>query len=216
MKIGSLCTGYGGLDMAVEAYFDGETVWVSEIDKYASQVIDQRIKKFDGNGKSYGDTIDGHRINYLDSYCKSRYFQLQKCNDRSQQDYSESKDRESSSEQDNSCHDTDDHYQDLIGFHRRQQSMSGKFDKRELNPTAQGENDLNDEISQLVRFGEHSNKKRLEESEGIEYNDDHQRPDLFKDPDQEWNNKYYKVRLRNMVQYMATTGYKLLFGGRTN
>ena len=45
MKIGSLCTGYGGLDMAVEAYFNAETVWVSEIDKYASQVIDQRIEK---------------------------------------------------------------------------------------------------------------------------------------------------------------------------
>ena len=39
MKIGSLCTGYGGLDMAVEAYFDAETIWVSEIDKYASQII---------------------------------------------------------------------------------------------------------------------------------------------------------------------------------
>lgn len=43
MKIGSLCTGYGGLDMAVEAYFNAETVWVSEIDKYASQVIEQRF-----------------------------------------------------------------------------------------------------------------------------------------------------------------------------
>lgn len=43
MKIGSLCTGYGGLDMATEAYFDAETVWVSEIDKYASQVIEQRF-----------------------------------------------------------------------------------------------------------------------------------------------------------------------------
>ena len=27
MKLGSLCTGYGGLDMAVERYFDAETVW---------------------------------------------------------------------------------------------------------------------------------------------------------------------------------------------
>jgi DNA (cytosine-5)-methyltransferase 1 len=43
MKIGSLCTGYGGLDMAVEAYFNAETVWVSEIDKHASQVIQQRF-----------------------------------------------------------------------------------------------------------------------------------------------------------------------------
>ena len=29
--------------MATEAYFDAETVWVSEIDKYASQVIEQRF-----------------------------------------------------------------------------------------------------------------------------------------------------------------------------
>ncbi len=27
MKIGSLCTGYGGLDMAVEAFFNAEMVW---------------------------------------------------------------------------------------------------------------------------------------------------------------------------------------------
>jgi DNA (cytosine-5)-methyltransferase 1 len=45
LKIGSLCTGYGGLDMAVEAYFGAETVWVSEIDKYASQVIELRLNK---------------------------------------------------------------------------------------------------------------------------------------------------------------------------
>jgi DNA (cytosine-5)-methyltransferase 1 len=45
LKIGSLCTGYGGLDMAVEAYFDAQTVWVSEIDKPASQLIKARINK---------------------------------------------------------------------------------------------------------------------------------------------------------------------------
>jgi len=45
LKIGSLCTGYGGLDMAVESYFGAETAWVSEIDKYASKVIDARINK---------------------------------------------------------------------------------------------------------------------------------------------------------------------------
>jgi DNA-cytosine methyltransferase len=42
MKIGSLCTGYGGLDMAVEAYFGAKTIWVAEFDKYASQIIDLR------------------------------------------------------------------------------------------------------------------------------------------------------------------------------
>jgi DNA (cytosine-5)-methyltransferase 1 len=43
LKIGSLCTGYGGLDLAVEAYFNADTVWCAEIDKYASQVIEQRF-----------------------------------------------------------------------------------------------------------------------------------------------------------------------------
>jgi len=45
MRIGSLCTGYGGLDMAVEAYFDAETVWTCEFDKHASKVIEQKIDK---------------------------------------------------------------------------------------------------------------------------------------------------------------------------
>lgn len=45
MKIGSLCTGYGGLDMAVEAYFDAEMVWCAENDKQASQLIAQRFNK---------------------------------------------------------------------------------------------------------------------------------------------------------------------------
>jgi len=43
LKIGSLCTGYGGLDLAVEAYFEAETIWCAEIDKHASQVIKQRF-----------------------------------------------------------------------------------------------------------------------------------------------------------------------------
>ena len=43
LKIGSLCTGYGGLDLAVEEQFNAETVWCAEFDKYASQVIEQRF-----------------------------------------------------------------------------------------------------------------------------------------------------------------------------
>ena len=50
MKIGSLCTGYGGLDMAVEAYFNAEMVWCAENDKYASNLIEQRFNKH-----NYGD-----------------------------------------------------------------------------------------------------------------------------------------------------------------
>jgi len=42
MKIGSLCSGYGGLDMAVEAFYNAETAWMCDIDKYASIVIKER------------------------------------------------------------------------------------------------------------------------------------------------------------------------------
>jgi DNA (cytosine-5)-methyltransferase 1 len=43
MRIGSLCTGYGGLDLATEAHFGAETIWCAETDKYASQVIDKQF-----------------------------------------------------------------------------------------------------------------------------------------------------------------------------
>jgi DNA (cytosine-5)-methyltransferase 1 len=45
MKIGSLCTGYGGLDLAVETFFNAEMVWCAENDKYASKVIESRFNK---------------------------------------------------------------------------------------------------------------------------------------------------------------------------
>lgn len=40
MKIGSLCTGYGGLDLAAEEVFNAHTVWTSDIDKHASKLIE--------------------------------------------------------------------------------------------------------------------------------------------------------------------------------
>lgn len=63
MKIGSLCTGYGGLDLAVEAHFNAETVWCAEFDKYASQVIEQRF-----NIPNYGDlkAIDWSTVEPID------------------------------------------------------------------------------------------------------------------------------------------------------
>ena len=42
MRIGSLFSGAGGLDMAVQAVFGGEVVWHSEIDKAASKVLAHR------------------------------------------------------------------------------------------------------------------------------------------------------------------------------
>ena len=40
--IGSLCTGYGGLDMAVERVLGGEVVWYSELDKHPSTLLSER------------------------------------------------------------------------------------------------------------------------------------------------------------------------------
>lgn len=43
MKIGSLFSGAGGLDLAVQAVFGGEVVWHAEIDKAASKVLAYRF-----------------------------------------------------------------------------------------------------------------------------------------------------------------------------
>ena len=44
MRVGSLCTGYGGLDLAVEDLFpDAELAWTSEIDPSASRVLEARF-----------------------------------------------------------------------------------------------------------------------------------------------------------------------------
>tara|TARA_R110000868_G_scaffold158982_1_gene387435 strand:+ start:284 stop:1096 length:813 start_codon:yes stop_codon:yes gene_type:complete len=41
MKIGSLCTGYGGLDMAVQSIFDGNLAWYAEYDKHAAKIMEK-------------------------------------------------------------------------------------------------------------------------------------------------------------------------------
>jgi DNA (cytosine-5)-methyltransferase 1 len=43
MKIGSLFTGYGGLDLATETYFGAETAWTSDIDPAAAKIIAHRF-----------------------------------------------------------------------------------------------------------------------------------------------------------------------------
>ena len=40
MRLGSLCTGYGGLDMAVAHHYGTTTAWHAEIDKDCSEVLD--------------------------------------------------------------------------------------------------------------------------------------------------------------------------------
>lgn len=43
MRIGSLFSGAGGLDMAVEEVFGGEVIWQVEVDKAASKVLEYRF-----------------------------------------------------------------------------------------------------------------------------------------------------------------------------
>lgn len=43
ITIGSLCTGYGGLDLAVMEHFGASVIWHSEIDKHAAAVAAQRF-----------------------------------------------------------------------------------------------------------------------------------------------------------------------------
>ena len=42
-RIGSLCTGYGGLDLAVEAVLGGALAWYAETDRHAQTVLAHRF-----------------------------------------------------------------------------------------------------------------------------------------------------------------------------
>lgn len=43
MKLGSLFSGYGGLDLAVEAVFNAQTVWVCDFDKGPGKILAHRF-----------------------------------------------------------------------------------------------------------------------------------------------------------------------------
>ena len=44
VTVGSLCTGYGGLDLALKAHFNTRVIWTSEIDRHASRVVKARYR----------------------------------------------------------------------------------------------------------------------------------------------------------------------------
>lgn len=45
MRVGSLCSGYGGLDMAACAHFNGTVAWYSEIEPAGVQVLNHHHPK---------------------------------------------------------------------------------------------------------------------------------------------------------------------------
>jgi DNA (cytosine-5)-methyltransferase 1 len=67
MRIGSLFSGAGGLDMAVEQVFGGTTVWHSEIDKAASKVLAHRWPGVPNLGDI--TTVDWSEVPAVDILC---------------------------------------------------------------------------------------------------------------------------------------------------
>ena len=41
LRLGSLCTGYGGLDMAAQRVFDARLVWAADNDRHVSELLRQ-------------------------------------------------------------------------------------------------------------------------------------------------------------------------------
>jgi DNA (cytosine-5)-methyltransferase 1 len=50
LRIGSLCTGYGGLDLAVHAVLGGHLAWYAEVDRHAQTVLAHRFGGIDNLG----------------------------------------------------------------------------------------------------------------------------------------------------------------------
>jgi len=67
MRLGSLCTGYGGLDMAVEHHYGTTTAWHAEIDKDCSQVLDHHWPGVPNLGDL--TTIDWDQVEPVDIMC---------------------------------------------------------------------------------------------------------------------------------------------------
>lgn len=67
MRIGSLCSGYGGLDMAVAEFFDAEVAWFFEYDKAPSKILAHHWPDV----PNYGDmtTGDWAGIEQVDIIC---------------------------------------------------------------------------------------------------------------------------------------------------
>jgi len=67
MRLGSLCTGYGGLDMAVEHHYGTTTAWHAEIDKDCSQVLDHHWPGVPNLGDL--TTVDWDQVEPVDILC---------------------------------------------------------------------------------------------------------------------------------------------------
>lgn len=67
LRVGSLFSGYGGLDLAVEEVFDARTVWFSEINEPVARTLAHHWP----DARNLGDitTIDWHTVETVDILC---------------------------------------------------------------------------------------------------------------------------------------------------
>jgi DNA (cytosine-5)-methyltransferase 1 len=66
-RIGSLCTGYGGLDMAAQAVFGGRLTWCADNDRHVSVVLRARFPQVPNLGDL--TRIDWKQIDPVDILC---------------------------------------------------------------------------------------------------------------------------------------------------
>jgi DNA (cytosine-5)-methyltransferase 1 len=67
MKIGSLFSGYGGLELGIQQELGGEVVWHCEFDKAPSKILETRFPGI----PNYGDVtkVDWHNVEPIDILC---------------------------------------------------------------------------------------------------------------------------------------------------
>lgn len=66
-RLGSICTGYGGLDMAVQRVFGATLAWVADSDRHISKLLATRLPSVPNLGDITG--IDWRRLEPVDIVC---------------------------------------------------------------------------------------------------------------------------------------------------
>ena len=67
LRLGSLCTGYGGLDMAVQRVFNATVAWVSDLDRHVSRLLEARFPGVPNLGDI--TKIDWRQLRPVDIVC---------------------------------------------------------------------------------------------------------------------------------------------------
>ena len=67
LRLGSLCTGYGGLDMAVQQAFGTELAWVADNDRHVSKLLASRHPGIPNLGDL--TQVDWQQVDPVDILC---------------------------------------------------------------------------------------------------------------------------------------------------